>query len=420
MLNKRVLIISNNALCDASSNGRTLKNFFMSEDRERLAQFFIQSDKPDHSACRSFFRATDGQVLKAFLKRKSAGSVIAEDAAENEVGVKTANKRKTKRNPFTMLVRNFVWSRKGWRKEFYSWVDGFKPEIVLLQAGDCPFLYDISVEISKKYNAPLAIYNSEDYYFKNYNYFRNSGLSGLLYPIFSGILKRSVKKAIGHSALSIYISEDLKLLYDGEFNKNSDFIYTATDVLPCVKDGDEPVFSYLGNLGLNRHLGLIEIAKALNGISGEYKLDVYGRLPNDEVKSAFEGCDAIDYKGLVSYEEVKQVIKRSMLIFHTESFEKFYTKDIAHGFSTKIADSLAGGTCFVLYVPENITCAKYVKENDCALVISEPSELKDRLEEIIEDKEKRNYYINRAITVAERNHSAVKNREKFNELLNGL
>ena len=91
-----------------------------------------------------------------------------------------------------------------------------------------------------------------------------------------------------------------------------------------------------------------------------------------------------------------------------------------HGFSTKVADSLASGTCFVLYVPAHITCAKYVKENDCAIVISKASELKERLAEIINEKEKRNYYINRAISVAERNHNANKNREKFAELLNSL
>lgn len=419
MLTKRVLIISNNALSNTNSNGRTLKNFFFEEDRVNLAQFYIQSDKPDFSAASSFFKATDGQVLRAFIKKCVAGGVV-EEIAQREGYEKNTNQRKAKKNPFTMLVRNFVWGRKSWRKEFYRWVDEFNPETVLLQAGDCPFLYDISVEISKKYNASLVIYNSEDYYFKNYNYFRNSGISGLLYPIFRSVLKRSVKKAIFHSSLSIYISEDLKQLYDKEFNKNSDYIYTATELTPCIKDSDRPVFSYLGNLGLNRHVGLVEIANALNGISKDYKLDVYGKLPNEQVKAAFDACESIDYKGLVSYEEVKRVIKDSMLVFHTESFEKFYAKDIMHGFSTKVADSLASGTCFVLYVPAHITCAKYVKENDCALVISKASELKEKLSEIIENKEKRSYYVDRATTVAERNHNADKNRKKLADLINGL
>ena len=419
MINKRILIISNNALSDTNSNGRTLKNFFHAEDKDKLAQFFIQSDTPDHTACKSFFRATDGQVLKAFFKRKSAGSIVENKSEINHNSV-SAQKKKTKKTPFTMLVRNFVWSRKKWRKNFLEWVNGFNPEIILFQAGDCPFLYDISVELAKKYNIPLVIYNSEDYYFKNYNYFKNSGIFAIFYPIFRNILKRSTKKAIEYSSLSIYISEDLKHLYDKEFNKNSDYIYTATEVEPSVKDVDEPVFSYLGNLGLNRHLGLIKIAEALQDIDPEYKLDVYGKIPSEDVLSDLTKCKAVRYMGLVSYDEVKKAIQKSMLVFHTESFDKFYSKDIARGFSTKIADSLASGTCFVLYAPEHISCAKYLKQNDCAVVITSEAELKSKLAEIIQNKELRDYYINRSIEIAQTNHNAEKNREKFSCLINAL
>ncbi len=418
MINKRILIISNNALADANANGRTLKNFFDSDDRENLAQFYIQSDIPDHKACSRFFKATDTQVLKAFLKRMPAGCAVEEQAVSSE-GSSQA-KRRRKKNPLTMLIRTFLWNRKGWRSVFYEWVDEFCPEIILFQAGDCPFLYRISVDLSKKYNAPLVIYNSEDYYFKNYNYFPGSGVYGAFYPFFRRVLKRETKDAIERAALSIYISEDLKNLYDSEFHKNSSFIYTSTDISPCEKENEAPVFSYLGNIMLNRHLGLIEIAEALHNIDPDYKLDVYGRVPDEKVKSEIIKCDSIRYHGVVSYDEVKAVIKNSMLVFHTESFEKFYSKDIKHGFSTKIPDSLACGTCFVLYAPQHITCAKYIGENDCGVLITDKSELVHKLSTAISDKELRSYYINNAIKVAAVNHNAEKNREKFASLINNL
>lgn len=421
MLNKRILIISNNALSNTNSNGRTLKNFFDVSDKDKLAQFYIQHDTPDFDACGSFFCATDGQVLKSFLKRKNAGNIIVKmDKAQENPSVQTEARKKAKRNPFTMLIRNFLWNRKKWRGTFYKWVDKFKPELVFLQAGDAPFMFDIAVSIAKKHNIPMAIYNSEDYYFKNYNYFRNSGIWGIFYPLFRGKLKKATKKAIDYASLSIYISEDLKNTYDKEFNKNSDYIYTSTEVTPCIKESNEYVFSYLGNLGLNRHIGLIKIANALNKINNNYKLNVYGKLPNDDVKNAFDACPSIDYKGLVGYGEVKEAIKSSMLVFHTESFEEFYSKDICHGFSTKIPDSLASGTCFVLFAPEHISCAKYIKEKDCAVLISDEAQLKDKLAEIIDNKDRRSYYIERAIKIAEENHSAEKNREKFACLINNL
>lgn len=418
MINKRILIISNNALADTNANGRTLKNFLCSEDRENLAQFFIQSDIPDHKACARFFKATDGQVLQAFLKKKVAGSIVEKETSVPEKSSQV--NRKSMKNPLTMLVRTFLWNRKGWRTDFYRWVDDFCPEIILFQSGDCPFLYRISVDLSKKYNAPLVIYNSEDYYFKKYNYFYKSGVYGIFYPWFRSVLKHETKEAIERASLSIYNSEDLKSLYDSEFHKNSSFIYTSTDILPCEKVNETPTFSYLGNIVLNRHFGLIEIAEALQKINPDYKLDVYGRIPDESVKAEIIKCDAIRYNGVVSYDEVKSVIKNSMLVFHTESFEKFYCKDIKHGFSTKIPDSLACGTCFVLYAPKHITCAKYISDNDCGVLITDKSELIQKLSTAISDKELRNRYINNAIKIAATNHNAEKNREKFASLINNL
>ncbi|MBQ7907214.1 MAG: glycosyltransferase [Clostridia bacterium] len=419
MINKRVLIISNNALSDGNSNGRTLKNFFCTDDKEKLAQFFIQPDTPDFDVCEKYFCATDGQVLKSFLKGRSAGSVI-EKKEDKESGIQAKASKKKRRTPFTMLLRNFLWQRKKWRTGFYRWVEEYQPELVLLQAGDAPFMFDLAVEISKKYGAPLVIYNSEDYYFKDYNYFRNSGVWGMFYPTFRRTLRKATKKAIEHASLSIYISEDLKNTYDKEFSKPSEYVYTATDVVPSESCQKESVFSYLGNLGLNRHLGLIDIGNALNQINPAYKLDVYGKLPNEQVGKVFESAEGISYKGLISYEEVKEVIGKSMLVFHTESFEDFYVKDIRHGFSTKIADSLASGTPLVVYAPESISCSKYLKENDCALVVSKKESLLEELRRMINDKEAREAYVQKALSIVEKNHRRENNQRKVESLLNGI
>ena len=61
MLKKRLLLLANNPLSDSNSNGRTLKNFFSPEDREFLAQIYLQGT-PDLSACSRFFRVSDGEV----------------------------------------------------------------------------------------------------------------------------------------------------------------------------------------------------------------------------------------------------------------------------------------------------------------------------------------------------------------------
>lgn len=419
MLEKRVLLLANNPLSDTNSNGRTLKNFFFPEDRERLAQFYIQGKKTAHDTCASFFRVSDGEVFRAFFFRKEVGSVVlpsAADAAPSPNG----NAHRIKRTPLTMLLRNFFWNRRAWRDRFDAWVEAFSPEIVLLQAGDSPFMYRLAVELSQKRSIPLVIYNSEDYYFKRHNFMRSRGISSIFFPLFMQKLRKALRKAIDQASISVYITEDLKDTYDAEFSSKSTYIYTATEVVPQAGTAAEGTFSYLGNLGLNRHLGLIRIAEALQRISPEYTLDVYGRAPSEEVERALTECAAIRYRGLVDYPTVRRVMGDSTLLFHAESFEEFYRRDIRHGFSTKIADSLASGSCFVIFAPPELSCTKYLKENECACVIDNEAELEDKLREVIGDRALRERYIARAIAVAEENHNARKNREKMVNIINNL
>lgn len=418
---KKILIISNNCFSKTNSNGRTLGNFFVGYSNENLAQFYLQSDEPDFDICQNYFFASDLSVVKSFVKRTAAGSMVYKKTKEKSNNADIpSTQRKIPRNPFTMLLRNFFWKRKAWRGNFNNWVKEFSPEVVLLQAGDAPFLYNIAVEVAKKYEIPLIIYNSEDYYFKNYNYFRNSGITAMFYPIFRRKLKKSVKKAIGYASKSIYISEDLKDIYDKEFNRPSEVIYTSTDVKPVFKNTDKPIFSYLGNLGLDRHIGLIKIANALKRINPDYKLDVYGKIPNDNVKKDFDECQAVNYCGLVTYERVKEVIAESMLVFHTESNDEFYCKDLCHGFSTKIADSLASGTCFCIFAPEMLSCTKYIKKNKCGCVISDEDKLEEDLRDLINNKNLREEYIKNALIMVEKNHQVNKNREKMIKLIEKL
>ena len=419
MLNKRVLIIANNPLSDTNSNGRTLKNFFAPEDRDKLAQMYIHGGVPDFSACSRYFRVSDRDVLRSLLRRTSAGRCIEADEVEAISGEVAVAKR-SKKTPFRMLVRSFLWERRGWRKEFYRWVESVNPEVVLLQAGDSPFLYHLARKIAQSRKIPLVIYNSEDYCFQKKNYMQARGLLPLLYPIFRRKLKKAVKKALLYASCSVYISEDLKDAYDAEYGRPSEYIYTATTMQSADGNTAEGVFSYLGNFGYGRYKMLVKIAKTLSAIDPEYKLDVYGKIPNEEVAAAFETCPAIRYRGLVDYGTVCRVMRESTLLFHAEGFDKRFRAAVRHGFTTKIADSLASGSCFVIFAPPELSCTKYLAENECACVISEEADLEPKLREVIENKELRAALIARAKEVAKENHDAEKNRAKMARILNEI
>ena len=119
----------------------------------------------------------------------------------------------------------------------------------------------------------------------------------------------------------------------------------------------------------------------------------------------------------MSYDQVVQIIATSDILVHAECFEDFYKKNLRYAFSTKIADSLASGTCFLVYAPEKLACTEYLRRNKAAWVVTEPENLRPVLEKLCSDKEARMAYVERAVQLAQENHTQEKNTAKFQQIL---
>lgn len=416
----RLLIISNSCLSNSTSNGRTLRNFLIGWNAENIAQFYIQNEVPDFSVCHNYYRVTDGQALKSLLRGTGAGGKMEKTAFAEVTEPNNIAQKKHKRTSLTMFLRELVWNSKRWMgRDFDKWIDEYSPEVVLLQSGDSPFMLKLALDISRKRNIPLVIYNSEVYYFKDFDYFRAKGISHMLYPLFHRYYKKVFDKTIKYASKSIYICEMVQQLYDKEFNLPSTTIYTATQAKYVEQklNENEFVVSYLGNLGVGRHQGLIDIGNALQKISPKYKLDIYGKIPNDAVRADFESCQGINYKGFISYEQVLEVMRGSNLLVHVENFSEFYRKDLQYAFSTKIADSLAMGVGFLVYAPEEMAFSKYLKENEAAFVVSDKNELIKTINYLIENTQECRKYSETACDLARENHSFKKNATDFQNVL---
>ena len=411
----KILVISNDCFSKSSSNGRTMANFFSQWPKDKIAQFYIHDYNLSKETCENYYHITDQDVLKSmfFIKPRKVNNKTSSSNSNSSSGVN--------RNALTMLLRNFAWNLGIWKKYGFSkWVLSYNPDIVLLQAGDSPFMYNLAVSICKKTQAKLVIYNSEGYYFKNYDYFKSKGIAHLIYPIFLHVLKNSLEKAYAISCHNIYSCGQLKEAYDEKFKQNASVIYTSSSMKMIFKDNftcKKPIISYCGNLGVNRHKSLIEIGTIIHDFDNDMCLDVYGRLPNSIIKDELENCKGINYKGLVSYDEVQSIMYNSDINIHVESFEKFYIEDLKYGFSTKIADSLSCGTCFLVYAPKDIACVTYLQNNNAAHVVTNKNDLKSILYRIINDVEYRQKYLLNASKVAKQNHDQDRNIQKFQSIL---
>lgn len=416
-----VLVISHNCFSKRGSNGRTLANFFIGWPKKSLAQFYISNELPDSEVCNNYFRVTDVEVLKSFIKRAKVGQVIENNYHSNSIAKEGSDnsfnklyKRSRKRTSLNYLIRNFIWDINKWRsEEFQQWIDKQNPDLVLLQLGDYAFMLRIALEISRDRKIPLIIYNSEDYYFKDKKSF------SFFYQLSRHQYKRQVEKVMKYASHSIYNSEALQRTYSKKFQHESTVIMTSTEITPSPnKISNNPIIiSYLGNLGVGRHTPLIEIANVIHGFDASLYLDVYGRAPNEEVRNLLEKCEGIRMKGFVTYDDVKKTMKESDVLVHAENFLEHYQRDLKHAFSTKVSDCLASGTCFFVYAPNNVASVRYLMEQKVACVVTNKEDLKESLRLILNDEDLRQSFINNALRIVNDNHNPKLNADKFKNLI---
>lgn len=425
--NKRILIISNNCFSVSNSNGRTLGNLFYGWPKENLAQICIIAQDPNWELCDNYYCIEDKSMLRAFTHfRKAAGRKLVKNESKSETQEATGNTKRAnvgKKTVIKVAFRELVWVCKRWNsKDFQQWVDEFDPEVLVLQFGDSFFTLDIAYHIATTRNIPLIIYNTEGYYFfpRNWHYVTN--LDWLLFPIYNRIYRRKVERVMKLAKYSVYLNDKLKEDYDRVFGDASTVIYNSSSVewsdAPMFA-ADVPKICYLGNLGLDRDSGLIEIGEVLHRINPDYKINVYGKA-DDAMQARFAEAPGIDYRGLVTYDEVKRIIAESDILFHVETEKGYKERQLQYAFTTKVADSVASGRCFVVYAPEVLACSKYIRQHRCGWVASNKEELRAQIEHITSNKKEREEILSNAKRVAAENHSLLGNAKKFQDILKSV
>lgn len=392
MIWPKVLVLSHNCFSTTTSNGRTLASLFEEWDKNSIAQFYITDEIPNFTNCSRYYRITDLEMMKKFWK-KSVGKEVRETLGSEGKVIKNTQIKKTtfkflkknfKNSSVGYLGRNLIWNLGNKKNQlFNNWLDSFAPDVLLLQMGDYEFMFRLASKISKERKIPMVIYNTEDYYFKEYK------TKSPFKKTYRYLYKKEFEKLYAECHYVIYNNEALEKTHHKEFEHKSCTLYMPTKVKRKVSSVDRkiPQITYLGNLGVGRHIGLIEIAKALKGIDKNLTLRVYGKFPNEDVEKELTACESIQYEGFVSYEDVVRIMKESDLIVHAENFSEFHVEDLKHAFSTKVADALACGTPFLLYAPKGMAITDYLLEKRAAGVVTEKHDLEAMIKKLLYDKE---------------------------------
>lgn len=419
---KRVLVVSNNCFSPSNSNGRTLGNLFYGWPKENLAQFCVIAKDPAWDVCDNYYCLEDQTVLDAFMHCKKAVGrrlVKQETSSDSSTAVDTQCKHVGRKTLPRIMMREMVWAAKRWQsKDFEQWVNDFNPDLVVFQFGDSSFMIDIALSVAKSRNIPLVVYNTEGYYFFNKFWHYRSAWDAILFPLFKQSYRKNVRRLMQYAAHSVYLNYELKGDYDEEFHKPSTVIYNSSSmqrfISPLFAD-KVPHISYLGGLGHGRDLAIMDVGEVLQSIDTRFYIDVYGPAMESVVKK-IKISAGVRYHGTVSYDIVKEVMGKSDILFYVEPSSDS-DNQLRYGFSTKIADSVISGKCFVLYTPKDLACAKYVFDNHCGWTAETKDDLRDVLLRVINNKQEREKILEQAQIVAQKNHSYEGNARKFQTVL---
>jgi len=397
---KRTLVISNACFSSSISNGRTLEGLFGTAERENLAQFFVYGC-PDSAVCDNYYQVTDSDALRSLFTLRTVGQRVKRQMASG--GNAGGGRAGIKKTPLKVLLRELVWYLGRWNnRELWQWIDEFAPEVICLFVANNTFLNRLAINVARKYNIPIVVYSTEAYYFMKFNYLTNR--PSVLYRIYYAWLQLSYSRLSKYVKCGFFNSTLLRDAYANAFLFPCHCIMNSSKISfreNYKLESKRPLkVSYLGNLGLNRHKALIELAQELRLMDERYCLDVYGVAPNAEVEVELRQCSAISFHGFVPYDKVIDIIHGSGLLIHVEWNDEILNRDLKYAFSTKIADSVCSGTPLLVYANRDLAEVVFLEENKCAFLADNRDALRNVLNQALNSEACRKDIIENAKNVS--------------------
>lgn len=407
---KKIFVVSRDSFSQTNANGKTLEALLCSFEKDELMQFYTGVNSPDFDFCDSYFRITDMQMIKSFIKKTDVNIEKPIEAGSTNVQVSKSKVwtylKKLKYNFAVRYLREILWEvSPHWKEQFYQWLDEESPRAILYMVGDSFFLDSLVLDVAKRYRIPIILFNVEAYRIIDCK--ERTGFDQL----YNNKSEKMYEKLQKQSSLTIYNCNLLRKSFQSFYsiqNENALIAYNAHvfDIDKYTPNDGRCNIVYFGNLGVGRVSSIIEIANVVKEISPNIKIDVFGQA-SDIDKLLLMHHSNINYHGLIGQEMLHKVKTDADILLQVESFVPEIKKKLKYAFSTKIAQCLCAGRALLSYAPLETASTIYLKDEDAAMITDNIDSLKKELSKLINQAEYRLEYANKAYSVAKRNHNIV-------------
>ena len=401
-----LLLFSHNGLSDTNANGITIKNLLSAYAPEEKVQFYCDTAAPDFSAASGFFRVTDVQAVKACLLKKYQH--IFTQPTEKKSAQRIGGALKKRRYNYALKwLREWLWRFSPWGHCLLRrWIAEQNPDAIVYMVGESHFMDKLVLKTCKKTKKPLVLYHAEAYRLVDLR------TRKFLERTYYKKAQRLYQKLNRTAKLIIYNSEPLRQDYERKYPAQAETMvaYNSAQLLDKpYQSGTRLKITYFGNFGVGRHKSLIELAQCLQEIDPALQIDLYGRA-DEEIEREIAKADGIRFCGFLEQSELKRVIENTDLLLHVESFDTEIAMKLRYAFSTKIAQCLAAGRCFLSFAPETMASSQYLREKNMPLACDK-AQLYELLTKLIGSEELRREFARRGVEIAKNNHDLASTAE---------
>lgn len=393
----------------------TQTDLFKYYSPDRVAQIYTKSDLPNTSVCNSFFRISENEVIKSIFKRCPVGCRVENGGVMDEKTQRAVNTEQAlyarahkKKSWFMTLLREAVWWFGKWKtKALDEFINEEAPDVYFVPIYPVVYMGKLQLHILKKYPRPYVCYLADD----NYTYKAcGKNLFAYLHRFF---LRGVVRKLAENCTQMFTITKTQAEETDKCFGTKSVVLTKGIDFSGrefCEKPLSNPIkMVYTGNLLIGRATSLVEISKAMEKINSDGEkvtLDIYSATVLDDNTMNYLNSNGCNFRGAVPKSQVDKIQSEADIVIFAESLEKKHRMDARLSFSTKLTDYFKNGKCIFAIGDKDIAPIIYLRDNDCAVIANEYSEISDRLSVLISNPSRINEYAKKAYECGIKNHNS--------------
>lgn len=423
---KKILIVSGVPIRTDTNMGKTLHVLFSKFNKSEIIQLYFHPQTPNVDICSSYYRITEKQIIKSMfgVLNKFGEKVLPSLRGENTVKPEKniIFLTKFKENILVRIVREIIWSFTNWKnKDFIEWLEQEKPDVIFSIMQDVNGITKLVTWIAKKYNIPVVLFITDDYYNDNE---MNKNIIRKLYFKKRKDLNKELAK---YCKIIVGCSEKATNYFSDELNiPKSEVLYTPSAnmylEMPYKKQSnDRPLkIRYFGNLGLGRWKVLKELGNVLRRINENKKtsvciLEVYSSVTDQDIIKELNIENGCIYKGWVYGDSYLSLLQETDIAVHVESFDEAMIRRTWVSISTKIADYLGAGKCILGIGSKELASIDHIKEVAC--VVDDLDDLEKKLCNLINNPVLRMKYQKKARDFSLIHHNRKKICEKINNMI---